>query len=182
MGVVDNQLNWRKVYPDTGVDVSGWSLAKRMALPDWCFGNREAIGCEVNCVNADQDYWAISEIVLPDPVCFWSLGFWFRQPAFARIRFRFGLRATIPTSVAEMNGATEILPYIGAITTGPNYLRIGSFDTFVTDLVLRKGMATGGLKLVMEVQSTSVNTRADLFVVYSELPTEIPAFSNPNIP
>lgn len=155
------------------MDVSGWSVEQRMRLPDWCFGNREAIGCEVNCVLADTDYWAISEIALPDPVCFWSLAFWFREPAFARVRFRFGLRATVPVNATQMNTATEILPYVGATTAGPNFLRVGQFDSVFYQLMLRKGMVTGGDKLVFEVQSDHINTRADLVMIYSELPTSM---------
>lgn len=157
------------------MDISGWSLADRMRAPDWCFYNREAIGCEVNCVLADTDYWAISEIYLPDPVCFWSLAFWFRSPAFARVRFRFGLRSTVPVNAAQMNDATEILPYVGAPTAGPNFLRVGQYDSVFYQLMLRKGMVTGAKKLVFEVQSTSVNTRADLVMIFSALPKNIPA-------
>ncbi|MBA7717003.1 hypothetical protein ES703_126090 [subsurface metagenome] len=36
MSVIDNQLNWRRVWPGPGVDVSSWSIEKRMALPDPC--------------------------------------------------------------------------------------------------------------------------------------------------
>lgn len=155
------------------MDVSGWTIDQRMRLPDWCFGNRELIGIHVDCPTLDVFYYGISEIALPDPVCIWAVGFYLYCFNYTRFRFRIGMATSIPANEAEMTAATEILPYFGQPLAGPNYIRAGTLDTRAFQIPLRKGMETGGKKLVASVLTGTDMTKIDIFMVVSELPTSM---------
>jgi len=155
------------------MDVSGWTVDQRARLPDWCFGNSEAIGCQVCCEVADNTFWGISEIELPDPACIWSMAWWFRQNAYCNHMFRFGLAEEVPVNVGQMDAATEILPYVGKPATGPNELRQGTAESNIQQLFLRRCMATGGLKLVVQLGSSVQWATIDLIIIVSGLPTSM---------
>lgn len=155
------------------MDVSGWTIDQRMRFPDWCFGNRQLIGCQVHCILADQYYFAISDVALPDPVCIWAFHFWVLTAGNMEGAFRIGLRATVPTNEAEMDTATEIFPYVGAPTAGPNKVRHAFRYTTPIMLPVRQGMVTGGLKLVGALYSTFADVRGDLVLEVSGLPTQM---------
>lgn len=162
------------------MDVSGWTLAKRMELPDWCFGNKWIIGCPVKTLLTGTNYWGISEVSLPDPVCIWTLGCWVRTEEFVSLTTRIGLRATIPTSDVEMDAAIEMFPLLGAPRVGPNLVRFGFLYSEAFFMKVRKGMNTDGLKLVVQVCSTVLNVYVQFSLLVSELPTRIPAHLDPN--
>jgi len=155
------------------MDVSGWTVDQRMRLPDWCFGNREMIGCRAACPEVETYYWGISDIVLPDPVAIWSLGWVYKQNEKAVNRLRFGLRSTIPTSTAQMDTAVPILPYFGNTTFTPPMLVVTQTEGLLFQFNVRKGMATGGKKLVIELWSTIQWTEITFFMVVSGLPTNM---------
>lgn len=179
MGVIDNQINWRRVWPGPGFDVSTWTVAKRMELPDWCFGNRVVSGVKLYIANGPDVDWFISAVNLPASVCFWDL-YWFQKNIENPSSYiRLGLRATVPTSVEEMNTAVPILPFFGSTTMTPPkiYFVDAKFEVF--HFITRMGMETGELKVVVEANCASGILSGTLGVVYSELPKAIPAFFNP---
>lgn len=155
------------------MDVSGWTVDQKARLPDWCFGNREAIGCQVVCEVGGDNFWGISEIALPDPVCIWSLNWYFRQTEYCNHVFRFGLAETVPVNVAQMDAAKEILPYIGRAVTGPNELREGMAQSIIQQLFVRRCMESDGLKLVVQLNSTISWSTIDLSLIVSGLPTSM---------
>lgn len=155
------------------MDVSGWTVDQRMRLPDWCFGNRQVIAAYASSPEIATFYWGISEIALPDPVCIWSLGWWLGKAESAFYDFRFGLRDTVPTNEAEMDTAIEILPYLGSAHAGPNYLRVEYLETAIVQINLKKGMVTGGKKLVVEFKSSIAWAALNVFLVCSALPTDM---------
>lgn len=158
------------------MNVTGWDLASRMKLPDHCFGNRQAIGTLVWAALADTWYYSISLIALPDPVCLWKFYFWFQVPSALRLAFRVGLAAAVPTNEAEMDAAAELLPYIGEEKPGPNWHWLGVVDSLPFEFELRKGMVTGGLKLVAALNGGVNNFRGNFVFVVSELPTKVPGW------
>jgi len=226
MGVLDNQLNWRKVYqntaadlhvtstpegvtsqpvinvdpdllrvtntpdgttvqpvsPDAPIDVTGWTLAQKMRLPDWCFGNRKIIGVFKDEGVVTTFDWNISEDALPDPACIWQVLFVSQPDLGGKGYMRVGLDTDVPTSVAEMNAATELFPSIGEAHAGPNIISFYGERPFYWSVDLRKGMVTGGKKLVIEVYCSVTKVRFDCELVVSGLPTEVPAFLNPGVP
>lgn len=155
------------------MDVSEWTIDQRMRLPDWCFGNRTLIGCQVIIAGAITNFWGISEIALPDPCCIWQLVYFFRPSEFTRLNLRIGLAATVPTSEAEMDAAKEIFPYFGSPATGPNILRIGILYSTPMSIMMRKGMATDGLKLVCQGYFSDGTGYCNVGLLCSGLPTSM---------
>jgi len=158
------------------MDVTGWNIASRMKLPDHCFGNRQLIGCFAIVPAAGPHVWAISDVALPDPVCIWELVYYFRPTVAARIYLRIGLAATLPASTADMDAADEILPYFGEPKTGPNQLAVVVEHSTPMSIKLRKGMATGGKKLVIDLLYGNSDGYNTVGLVVSELPTKVPGW------
>lgn len=155
------------------MDVSSWTIDQRMRLPDWCFGNRTVIGVyNKNDVIATFN-WEISEIALPDPVCIWEFGFMGMMKTGYEGYWRVGLADLVPTTEAQMNAATELLPYFGMPHAGPNIVGMHSETHMFGQMKLRKGMATGGKKLVTENRCIAGTSRIMLWIVISELPTSM---------
>lgn len=163
------------------MDITGWTIEQRMRLPEWCYGNRELIGCEVQCILATTYYFTISEIVMPDPAVIWAMTFWARTTVMASFSLRVGLRATVPTNEAEMNTATEIFPYVGQPFAGPNKIRFAIDNSVPIRLGCRRGMATGGLKVVMALYSSQANVWGDVVLDVSGLPTNMAGWLSHNI-
>lgn len=155
------------------MDVSDWTVDQRMRLPDWCFGNRTVIGISILCPLLETGYYGISEIALPDPACIWQVGWWYKTDTISGVTLRIGLRATIPTSVPDMDDATEILPYMGSPHAGPNEIFMTIRESLPFFINLRKGMVTGGKKLVVRSYSDAAQAHANVCLIVSELPTSM---------
>lgn len=163
-----------------GVDVSGWTLAQRMELPDWCFGNRRIFSLTETVAVAAGLVWKKSPITLPANICLWSVGVLPRLLDSWNSYIRVGFAAAVPTSEAEMNAAIPLMPDFGNYLYTPPRIYMASSGTAVWQFNLRKGMATGGGSLVMETKAAAVILSVMFFVVYSELPTQVPAHLDPN--
>jgi len=162
------------------MDVSTWTLAQRMELPDWCFGNRILIGQFLFNPNPGTTQWAMRDLALPDPVCIWEFWYLIIETAGNFGTYRAGLADAVPVNVAQMDAATEIYPYFGIDHAGPNYIiRITEDATHVV-IKFKKGMVTGGKKLVIEVGSAAGTARGFFGLLVSGLPTKIPAHLDPN--
>jgi hypothetical protein len=158
------------------MDVSGWDIESRLKLPDHLFGNRKLIGCSVDATDEEDRDWAISEIALPDPVCIWQVRLDSMPNAGAQGLARVGLANTVPTSTADMDAAVELLPYYGHPNVGPNLIVLYTGAAFSLQMDLRKGMATGGKKLVCEIYTVGGTMRFYPAVLVSGLPTKIPGW------
>lgn len=182
MSVTDNELTWRKVFAGPGIDVSGWSLDKRLRLPDWCFGNREVMSVSNTTTGVGNFSWKISGITLPTEICIWTLGILVRTNDSYISTVRIGFLDTLPTTIGEMDLAIPILPDFGSTTYTPPRIALADEGREVWQFNLRKGIDTGGLKMALELKCGGTEVALIVFLVYSELPTEIPAFLNPDIP
>lgn len=181
MGVIDNELNWRKVFPNSPVDVSGWSIANRMRLPDYCFGNRQLIGAYLGNYGEGTYEYEISDIALPDPVCIWSLVIVSNPDDGGVGHIRIGLSSTVPTNEAGFDEVTDIIPYFGAPSTGPNRIIFSTPAFVLLDFPIRKGMVTGAKKLVISVYTSTGRMRLNAALIVSSLPVSVPAFLNPGL-
>lgn len=155
------------------MDITGWSIEQRMRLPDWCFGNRELTGAYVSR-NPTGLVWAIGTLVLPDPACIWTVYITSMPNAGMMSYVRVGLADTVPTSEAEMNAAVEILPHGWQARAGPNRISLlsGAYALLVYDV--RRGMATGGKKLVIEMDNIFYGwNRVEADLIVSGLPTDM---------
>lgn len=155
------------------MDVSGWTIDQRMRLPDWCFGNRKIIALNMRAVGAGVFYWRISGVTLPQDICIWQIGMFPRFVDSMNSYFRVGLRATVPTSEAEMDEAVPVLPDFGAINYTPPRIHLMDGGTSVWQFFHRKGMETGGKKLVAELWCSTSDVALIFYMLYSELPTNM---------
>lgn len=162
------------------MDVIGWGLERKMELPDWCFGNRDIISAYKHNGAPGTRVWDISSHSLPDPCCIWSVVFVSLPSTGGTGVFRIGLANAVPTSEAEMNAAVEIFPGYGKPCAGPNEIILFSGAFCQWTISTRKGLVTGGKKLVLEVRCVVADMRVSCSLVYSELPEEIPAHLDPN--
>ena len=155
------------------MDVSGWTTDQRMRLPDWCFGNRQLVSVRVNATSATSNQWGISTIVLPDPVCIWEIMFEVESVGGGYGYFRIGLAHVVPTSQPEMNLADDILPDYGLPYAGPKDIFFLQITSAKWKFKLRKGMATGGKKLVVENSCTAPDFHIIVSMTVSGLPTSM---------
>ena len=155
------------------MDVSGWTIDQKARLPDWCFGKREAIGCQVYANAAATWFFGISTIDFPDPCCIWAFYSWFSMGADSDITYRVGLRDTVPVNTAEMDTADEIFPYVGEKIVGPNHIRISQRYGSIMGIETKQGMVTGAKNLVVALYTSSEWTRGDFVFIVSGLPTSM---------
>lgn len=158
------------------MDVSGYNLESKMKLPDPCFGQKQVVSCYAVNNGVGTYRWSISSLALPDPVCIWHAMFCSQPSTGGTGRMRIGLAAAVPTTIAEMNAADEIFPDLGAPTAGPNYIDFFSTVYSYYAFDVRKGMATGGKKLVMSTYCVAATMRLLCVLVVSELPTKVPGW------
>lgn len=155
------------------MDISGWTVDQRMRFPDWCFGNRKVIGVSGTATGVGVFYWVAAFIVMPDPVCLWAVNIFPRKVSSTNDYIRVGFRASKPTSEAQMDESIPIFPNFPHPAHQPPRIFMSESGLEVWRFDVRKGMVTGGFKLVMEVHSATVKTSILFSLVYSELPTNM---------
>lgn len=158
------------------MDISGWTLAQRMKLPDWCFGNRQVISAYEYSSAAGTYVWQISEHALPDPCCIWEADFADLPSGGGTGSLRVALSDVVPASTAEMDACQEIFPGLGIPWAGPNRIQFFSTLSDRRHYMTRQGMVTGGKKLVIEVRCVLATVSMECILVVSELPTRIPGW------
>lgn len=162
------------------MDVSGWTLAQKMELPDWCFGSRKLMGVSQTRAVPGATDWVIHTTNLPLEICIWQVRiFWRHQDDWASF-IRMGFRATVPVNTGQMDTAIPILPDFGNVVYTPPRIHCASGGHEVWAIDLRKGMNTGAHKMVMEMYVNTDKVSVIFTIVFSELPTEIPAHLDPN--
>lgn len=162
------------------MDVTGWTLAERARLPDWCFPTRQLIGCYGWNAGVGTYNWGISAIALPDPALIWVFGYVALVGALGEGDFRVGLNAVVPTTIAEMDAVQDFLPYYGYEMPGPNAVRIMAGSKQAVHFPIRLALVTGAKKLVIESRNWADVFRYQVYVLVSGMPDEIPAHLNPN--
>lgn len=155
------------------MDVSGWTIAQRMRFPDWCFGNRELVSVFTLNEAVGTYVYNISTLALPDPVCIWQVCFQSVPDATGGGRIRVGFAAAVPTNEAEMDAAVDFLPHFGHVVTGPNKILFQEPNYVFFSFDVRKGLVTGGKKLVSSTYCTVAKVRINCFLLVSGLPTDM---------
>lgn len=88
--------------------------------------------------------------------------------------FRIGLADVIPTSAAEMDAAVELFPHAWDPRAGPNQISMYAKQYVVLGFNPRKGLVTGGKKLVVQLGVTvDIRMRVDTILVVSGLPIDM---------
>jgi len=155
------------------MDISGWTIEQRVRFPDWVFPVRQVISARIFNIVNNSYVWAISDIGLPDPCMIWKIGMLFRISDSQNNWMRMGLRDTVPTSEAEMNDSVEILPHWGGTVDAPEKIHLFIGNGVYLELDIRKPMATGGKKLVLEGRCEGNDIRVLVHLVVSGLPTDM---------
>lgn len=158
------------------MNVTGWTIASRMKLPDYLFGNRTMIGVYKLNAGAGTSNWAISDIALPDPCCIWEFSYLSMFETTNNGWFRVGLANAVPNNIPEMDAATPLLPQYGTDVGGPRLVSLSSKVYSYVKMNLRIGMATGGKKLVIENRCNVAPTKIIIAVLVSSLPTKVPGW------
>lgn len=155
------------------MDVSGWTIEQRMRFPDYCFGNRMLMGLSYSNSVAGSTRWRIHTTVLPAQICIWQTKILWRAVDSTMSFIRFGFRATLPTTQAQMDSAIPVLPDFGDVSHSPPrvWLPSGGHEVWAFDL--RKGMATSSLKLTLEIYAQVAPVTVLFAFVYSLLPTDM---------
>lgn len=86
---------------------------------------------------------------------------------------RVGLADKVPTSQAEMNAAVELFPGYGIPYGGPNTISLWAAVFVYWNFDVRKGIETGGKKLVLECDCQVATMRVSLAIIVSGLPTSM---------
>lgn len=155
------------------MDISKWSIDERMRLPDWCFGNRNLVMAANTANGAGTIRWDISETTLPEKICIWQVGILPRNLDSVNSYIRFGFLSTKPTSEAEMDLAKPVLPNFGYTAYTPPRVIMPASGTEIWQFFLRMGVSTGKKKLAIELKCGLTQFSAIVFMLYSELPTNI---------
>lgn len=155
------------------MNIKRWTIDERMRLPDFCFGNRQVISVSKTASGPAAFSWAISDKGLPDPACIWVFGVLPRRVDNTNNYCRVSLGDTLPTNEAEMNATQPVLPQFGALAWTPPRIYPPTTTMTVWQFDLRKGMVTGGKKLILECYASIDAMAAIAFIVVSELPTNI---------
>lgn len=163
------------------MDVSGWTLAERMALPDWCFGMPKVYGFFIfNNADGISNFWIDNED-LPDPACIWSLQLISMPDALATGWLRLGMCDIVPANTAQMDACDEIFPKLGRAAAGPNDMIFYGGVFTEMKVMVRKGIVTGSKNLVGELRCTNDMMRFQVVMLVSELPDQINSRYNPKI-
>lgn len=163
------------------MDVTGWTMEQRMRLPDWCFGNRQIISVYLVNDTPASRAWAISTIALPDPACIWQFAYTWMPDVAGSGWVRVGLADAVPVNQAQMDAADPILPYFGSPTETPPVICPPSFQTMYVAIDTRRGIVTGGKKLVVEIRCGAAKTKIVVWVLVSCLPTDMAGWLAHNI-
>jgi len=158
------------------MNVTGWDIASKMKLPDYCFGNQDVCSAYTFNNGPFTFVWAISEAALPDPCCIWQVGFTSMPTTDGTGHLRIGLADAVPTTEAEMNAAVEIFPGLGDPHVGPNRIQFYAAKYVFFTIDCRKGLVTGGKKLVIENYCVKDTMRLVCNLVVSGLPTKVPGW------
>lgn len=162
------------------MDVSGWTLAQRMELPDWCFPNRRILGVYKANVVPTTFTWEISDTDFPDPCCIWEVAIFTQMTAGASGLLRFGMAHNVPVNVVQMDAAEEIFPDCFKPHVGPNELPMRGATYTLWRMYVRQGIVTSGKNLVIQIYCAAGECRCDVTFLVSGLPTRIPAHLDPN--
>lgn len=158
------------------MDVTGWDLASRTKLPEWCFGQRQVVSARIyNIVNLST-VWDISDVALPDPCFIWNIGMNFRRSDDTGSFLRMGLLANVATSSGEMDAADEILPDYGKGGTSPRRIYTPVCNGLYIEFKIHKPMVTGGKKFAVEGYCYGSDLRLLMHMVVSGMPTKVPGW------
>jgi len=155
------------------MNISTWSDARIMQLPDHLFGQRWLVSV-MRTPNNPVDRWDISEIPLPDAFVMWEFAYGSSAVFGAEIGFRFAYGDQIPVNAAAFSEFEPVMPGLGVTGQEPRTIthEDGPHDIRIP---MRKLVRPGGRRLIMEVPfAGGGDMRCWGRMVISSLPREVP--------
>lgn len=155
------------------MNIREWPLDKRLALPQWCFGQRWPIA--VAEFMADENYvFDISEGGLPEHAVIWQLVLATFSVFNVTHVVSLYLGDRLPTTLAELTANEPLFREFRLPGYPPSSVEI-SGSAAPIQLNMRHYVAAGGRRLIGGmVRHDGVATGGSAFVVVSSLPTEVP--------
>ena len=155
------------------MDISNWSMAQIMELPDHLFGRRYMVGCAVYGESMG-DAFDISMFGLPERAVIWELRVRLVVLSARMVTLRMALGDQLPANEAEFNALPQLFSDIGYREDGVRVIRVSNLSSMIVTQ-LRYGIETAGRRLVI---AGAFDALADhwLFVdlVVSSIPRSLP--------
>lgn len=155
------------------MNIQNWGMGQIMQLPDYLFGRRFLITCEVRVGPATRA-WDISEVALPEKCVIWELVIKGMGIIGMMTTVRIALGDQLPTAVAMFNALDPLFMGLGAQGAEPrDFLLLERAG--VAFRRLRMPVAAQGRRLVIEAISPEILTAAVVVgIVVSGVPKEVP--------
>lgn len=161
--------------------IEHWPINRKMRLPDWCFGRRFVVGLSF-IVGAEQVYYDICEIPLPDLAVMWELSIWVPDGISPDSYLRLALGDQLPLTQVAFEAMEPLFQTIGSPTVGPRRIWMSGADTYSLR-GLRTVIEPQGRRFVGEVENNGSGTGYVMVnVVVSGVPREIPDWMVSGIP
>lgn len=156
------------------MNISEWSLSKKMMLPDHCFGRREVLQLAADLSDANAVY-VISPAGLPETTVIWEVLAAGRGTGFMTVHIGLALGDQLPASDAEYNALDPIFPNAIASDGERGEFEVQTFgDTHIA--MARFPVAVSGRRIVAKfIRHQGNATEAVVVVTYSSLPYEVPS-------
>lgn len=155
------------------MDISKWPLDKVMQLPDFVFGTKFTVSCEVQA-NGVTPAFDISEIALPEYFILWQLVTECMFTDYYMSYIRIGLGEQLATTEAMFMNNEPLLHGYGEQGASPRKILI-AVQSSTVQINLRKPVHAKGKKLTMMGQViVDKAARARATIVISTVPKEVP--------
>lgn len=155
------------------MDISTWTDSEIAQLPDHFFGERKYIQCLV-WGSGGVLQWKMSDVAFPAKSMIWEVSVHYILFNSSGDYIRVALGTVLPTNQAEMTALERLLPYWGRFND-PLWEIHSYYYTNSIRLPMREIKDTDSNKLIVEARTTASGyCYAQVNVLYSEVPTEIP--------
>lgn len=155
------------------MNIQNWGIGKIMELPDWLFGRRFVVSCEID-VGTARFAWDISEVALPDMCVIWELSIQatgtFSDWGWVGI----ALGDQLPTNAGMFNVLEPLFMGMGLQGAEPRNMRADIQRTKHLNR-LRMPVAAAGRRLVIEsLTEDTIKAGVQVDIVVSGVPKEVP--------
>lgn len=144
-----------------------------MQLPDWCFGRRWVVSCELGAT-AGTTVWDISEVALPDAGVIWQLSLNIIYSMDPTNTIRLALGDILPTTTVIMDELEPLVHGIGVQGAEPRQKHVHAYGKGF-DIRMRTPRTFQSKKMVMEATAVAGELNyAQAIMVVSSIPLEVP--------
>lgn len=155
------------------MNISNWSMAKIMMLPDWLFGPRFLVSVYVYAGGGGVN-WGMSSIAFPERAVIWACDSWPHRAQYQAEGIRLAFGDVVPTSNAQMMLLEPVFSGFGIDGQDPRVIPTYGVMS-ITLRNLRTPVKAAGRKLVMEVDAVAgLEIGLQMVLTVSGVPSEVP--------